>query len=175
MPLAKERVDEFVLPLLATMDEFEISTPERAAAFIAQIAHESAQLHYTRELGSDAYLEKYDTGPIAARLGNTPDDDNDGQKYRGRGLIQITGQANYRDCSLGMFKDTRLLEHPELLEQPYEAARAAGWFWDKHHLNGLADQGKFRAITKKINGGLNGIQDREAYWERAKKVLGVEA
>ncbi|CAI8794283.1 putative chitinase [Pseudomonas chlororaphis] len=124
-----------------------------------------------RELGNDQYLSKYDTGTLAARLGNTPEVDGDGQKYRGRGLIQVTGRANYQACSEALFGDSRLLNTPELLENPVYAALSAGWFWQRAGLNSLADKGDFLTITKRINGGTNGLVDREALYERALKVL----
>ncbi|QYX49981.1 glycoside hydrolase family 19 protein [Pseudomonas tussilaginis] len=150
-----------------------VSTPTRLrmAAFIAQIGHESGQFRYVRELGGDAYLAKYDTGKLAQRLGNTPEADGDGQKYRGRGLIQVTGRANYEACSEALFGDSRLLATPELLEQPVYASMSAGWFWHRAGLNTLADKGDFLTITKRINGGTNGLEDREALYKLALEVL----
>lgn len=111
---------------------------------------------------------KYDTGRLAERLGNTPEDD-DGQLYRGRGLIQITGRANYYACGEALGLD--LLGHPELLEEPQHAAMSAGWFWHRASLNALADRSDFLTITKRINGGTNGLKDREAIYHRALKTL----
>lgn len=162
-------IDRFWQPLNDAMDEFSINSPARQAAFLAQIGHESGSLRYVRELGSHAYLDKYDTGSLAARLGNTPEDDDDGQKYRGRGLIQITGLDNYRQCGDALNLD--LIEHPELLEQPVNAARSAGWWWAAHGCNEIADSGNFQKLTKRINGGLNGLADRKAIWKRAKEQL----
>ncbi|PLP87833.1 lysozyme [Pseudomonas sp. FFUP_PS_473] len=153
------------------MGKYGIVTRLRTAAFIAQIGHESGQLRYVRELGGDAYLAKYDTGTLAQRLGNTPEPDGDGQKYRGRGLIQITGRDNYEACSEALFCDSRLLNAPELLEHPVYACLSAGWFWHRAGLNTLADKGAFVLITKRINGGINGLADREVLYERALKVL----
>lgn len=141
------------------------------AAFIAQIGHESGQLRYVRELVGDAYLAKYDTGKLAQRLGNTPEADGDGQKYRGRGLIQVTGRDNYEACNEALFGDSRLLVTPELLEQPVYASMSAGWFWQSRGLNTLADQGDFEKITRRINGGLNGWEDRQKLYCRALEVL----
>lgn len=169
MPNAGQRAATFLPWLNQYMDEYGINSEERAAAFLAQIAHESGELRYVRELGNDAYLEKYDTGPIAARLGNTPADDGDGQKYRGRGLIQITGHDNYQACGTALQLD--LLANPALLEQPQWAVASACWFWTSRGLNQLADKGSFVAITKRINGGTNGHADRVKYWERAKLAL----
>ena len=139
------------------------------AAFIAQIGHESGQLRYVREMGSDQYLSKYDTGSLAKRLGNTPEADGDGQKYRGRGLIQITGRANYAECGEALGLD--LVNHPELLEKPQHACMSAAWFWASRGLNTLADAGKFDTITRRINGGQNGAADRRALYAKALKVL----
>lgn len=180
MPVASDsRIDDFLLPINGTLDEFSITTPERSAAFLAQVAHESGQLMYTRELwgptktqsGYDNRQDLGNTRPEAIAISKWRND-TPGHLWRGAGLIQVTGYDNFLACSLALFKDDRALLHPEMLEEPYDATRSAGWFWDSRHLNGLADQpGTFRAITKKINGGLNGIQDREAYYARALKVL----
>ncbi|MGM7284510.1 glycoside hydrolase family 19 protein [Pseudomonas guariconensis] len=171
LPNAGRQAGVFVPGLNATMGKFAIITRLRMAAFIAQIGHESGQLRYVRELGNDKYLAKYDTGRLAQRLGNTPEADGDGQKYRGRGCIQVTGRANYEACSEALFGDSRLLNAPELLEQPVYAAMSAGWFWQKEGLNTLADKGDFLTITKRINGGTNGLADREALYKRALEVL----
>lgn len=104
-------------------------------------------------------------------MGNTPEADGDGQKYRGRGLIQITGHDNYERCGEALGLD--LLSQPELLELPQHAATSAAWFWQQAGLNPLADRGEFNAITRKINGGLNGLADRLALWAKAREVLSV--
>jgi putative chitinase len=168
---AGQKAGVFVPALNAAMGKYGIVTRLRVAAFIAQIGHESGQLLYVRELGGNDYLAKYDTGTLAKRLGNTPEADGDGQKYRGRGLIQITGRANYEACSEALFGDARLLNTPELLEHPVYAAMSAAWFWHRAGLNTQADKGDFLTITKRINGGTNGLADREELYERALKVL----
>jgi putative chitinase len=152
-------------PITAAMAEYEIDSKFRQCAFLAQTAHESGRFMYVREQGSSSYLDRYDTGRLAARLGNTPEDDDDGQLYRGRGLIQVTGRRNYALAGAALGLD--LLEHPELLEEPENAARSAGWFWKENGLNALADQQLFSAITRRINGGLNGLDDRTALYHRA--------
>lgn len=163
MIYAGPRAGVFHEPLCDAMAEFGIDTPLRQAAFLAQLAHESGSLKYVRELASgEAYEGRRD-------LGNT--EPGDGVRFRGRGLIQITGRTNYRACSLGLFGDERLLEQPELLETPVNACRSAAWFWQTMNLNALADIGAFRPITKAINGGFNGYEDRLTYYERAKAVL----
>jgi putative chitinase len=175
MPNARRQAGVFVSALNAAMEHRQIATPKRQAAFLAQIGHESGQLQYVRELGGDQYLSKYDTGNLALKLGNTPEVDGDGQRYRGRGLIQITGRNNYQRCSLALFGDERLLRSPELLEQPQWASESAAWFWWVCELNALADRGEFEEITRKINGGLNGLADRLQLWERARAVLCVSS
>lgn len=170
-PGAGNRADVFVTPLNDAMLHWQIDAPKRIAAFLAQVGHESGQLRYVKELGSDRYLSRYDTGSLALRLGNTPEADGDGQFYCGRGLIQVTGRNNYRACSRALFGDERLLELPQLLEQPRWAAESAAWFWHSRGLNALADRGEFNRITRHINGGLNGLEDRLQLWARAREVL----
>ncbi|WP_440090158.1 glycoside hydrolase family 19 protein [Pseudomonas fragariae (ex Marin et al. 2024)] len=169
LPNAGQKVGVFVPALNTAMGKYQIITRERIAAFIAQVGHESGQLRYVRELGGREYLSKYDTGKLAERLGNTPEADGDGQFYRGRGLIQVTGRANYAECGEALGLD--LINHPELLEQPEHAAMSAAWYWGSRGLNSLADKGDFLAITKRINGGTNGLADRQALYDRALKVL----
>ena len=155
-------LEKYVEPLNAAMDEYEISAnPARETHFLAQVAHESGGFHYVRELATgDAYEGRAD-------LGNT--ETGDGRRYKGRGLIQITGRANYEACGLAL--DLPLLYHPELLETPVNAARSAAWFWKSKGLNEIADKGDFLAATRRINGGLNGLPDRQAYLKRAQQVF----
>lgn len=163
MPYAGPRAGVFYGPLTAAMDEFGIDTPARQAAFLAQLAHESGSLRYVCELADgQAYEGRVD-------LGNT--EPGDGPRFKGRGLIQITGRANYRDCSLVLFGDDRLVQTPALLEDVEPACRSAAWFWWSRNLNSLADVSAFRAITRSINGGYNGYADRLAYYERAQALL----
>ena len=169
LPSAGKQAGVFASALTLAMDKYQINTRLRMAAFIAQVGHESGQFRYVRELGGDQYLSKYDTGTLAARLGNTPEADGDGQKYRGRGLIQITGRANYAECGEALGLD--LINHPELLEQPQHACMSAAWFWASRGLSTLADAGKFDTITRRINGGQNGATDRQALYDKALKVL----
>lgn len=171
MPNARKHAGVFVPAINAAAKRWQFDRPKRMAAFLAQVGHESCQLQFTRELGGNAYLAKYDTGPLAERLGNSPEADGDGQLYRGRGLIQVTGRYNYLKCSLALFQDERLLRTPELLEQPEWAAQSAGWYWWVKELNSLADQGQFTRITRKINGGLTGQKERLELWRRAREVL----
>jgi putative chitinase len=160
---AGAKADLFVDHINAAMAEFDISTPQREAAFLAQIGHESGDLKYVKELASgSAYEGRQD-------LGNT--EPSDGVRYKGRGLIQITGRSNYRDCGNALGVD--LIGSPDLLESPELACRSAAWFWQTNGLNELADKDNFLLITKRINGGTNGWEDRQAHYRRAKAALGV--
>lgn len=130
------------------------------AMFVAQLAHESGEFRYVREIASGlAYEGRKD-------LGN--DEEGDGRRYKGRGYLQITGKANYRECGAALGLD--LVAHPELLELPVLAARSAGWFWQSRKLNGLS----LTACTRRINGGLNGLDQRRAYYLKAREVLGLQ-
>jgi putative chitinase len=172
MPYAGPRAVLFLAGLNATMTEFNINTPLRQASFLAQVGHESGQLKYLRELASgDAYDRRKDLGntkpaaiEIAARKGGMP-----GHFYRGGGLLEITGYDNYLACGIALGVD--LVNRPELLETPLLACRSAGWFWSEHGLNELADKGNQVAVTKRINGGTNGLADRLALFAVAEKVL----
>lgn len=156
------RLTVFIEPLNSAMQEFSISdTVAREMAFLAQIAHESGEMRYVHEIASgEAYEGRKD-------LGNTQA--GDGVRYKGRGLIQITGRANYQACGDALGLD--LINGSELLEEPANACRSAGWFWQTHGLNELADKGDFLLITKRINGGTNGYSDRLAYFQRAQQAL----
>ncbi len=168
MPHADERADRYLEPLNATMVEFAIDMPARVAMWLAQLAHESAELRLTTEIADgSAYEGRLD-------LGNTQR--GDGRRYRGRGLIQITGRANYAACSRALAgADMLLLEHPQLLaDDPLLATRSAGWFWRSRDLNGYADRGDITGCTRRINGGRNGLPDRIRYGDRARAVLGVD-
>lgn len=171
LPNAGKQAGVFASALNLAMDRFQINTRLRMAAFIAQVGHESGQFRYVKELGGDQYLSKYDTGPLAKRLGNTPEADGDGQKYRGRGLIQVTGRDNYLACSKALFGDDRLLRTPELLEQAEWACKSAAWYWNSRNINAPADIGDLKTVTRRINGGLNGFDERLAFYETALKVL----
>lgn len=164
MPYAGPRAEVFLAPLNAAMDEFEINTPLRQAAFIAQIAHESGSLRYVKELATgSAYENRRDLGNIMA---------GDGVRYKGRGLIQITGRYNYRKAGMALNIDCETC--PELLEGRINATRSAAWFWAvEKNLNPLADAEQFDKITRRINGGTNGSAERRAYYHTAREVLGV--
>lgn len=164
MPFATpDRLATFIQPLNDCMDEFGITTPARQAAFLAQVCHESGSLHYTRELADGTAYEG------RADLGNT--EPGDGPRFRGRGLIQITGRANYRACGTALNLD--LIGHPEMLEQAGPACRSAGWFWQSKNLNGIADAGKFGTLCRLVNGGFNGLDDRISAFLNARRALGI--
>lgn len=157
-------IDKYSPDLINAMVLFSIYTTPRMCAFLAQLAHESGSLRYVKELATgEAYEGRKD-------LGNT--EPGDGVKFKGRGLIQITGRVNYK--LLTDYFKVDFISNPELLEQPLYAATSAAWFWDKHKLNTLADQNtedSFKAITKIINGGLNGYADRLSHWKSFKQIL----
>ena len=161
MPLARSRAAAFLAPLNAAMLEFGITTPARQASFLSQVGHESGQLRYVRELASGQAYEG------RADLGNTQR--GDGVRFRGRGLLQVTGRANYAACGKALGLD--LLAKPELLEQAANACRSAGWFWQTRGLNFLADAGDQERVTRRINGGTNGLADRLALFAVAKRVM----
>ena len=165
LPNAGQSAGVFVPVLNTAMVRYQIVGLKRMAAFIAQIGHESGQLKYVKEIwGPTKAQAKYEG---RADLGNTVA--GDGSKYRGRGLIQITGRANYAECGEALGLD--LLSHPELIEKPQHACMSAAWFWASRGLNTLADAGKYDTITRRINGGQNGTVDRQVLYARALKVL----
>lgn len=181
MPYGGARIVPFVEPLNTALAEWDISPLQRQCPFLAHLAHESGEFKYMREIADgSAYEGRVD-------LGNT--EPGDGRRYPGRGPMQVTGRKNTRNCSIALFGDERLLDTPELLEQPLDGVRAACWFWRqgagmnlssraKAHglkegcdLNDVADAGDFIGLTLAINGGLNGLADRQAYLARAQQVL----
>ena len=165
LPNAGQTAGVFVPVLNTAMVRFQIVGTKRIAAFIAQIGHESGQLKYVKEIwGPTAAQAKYEG---RKDLGNTVA--GDGSKYRGRGLIQITGRANYIACGEGLGLD--LIKQSELLEKPQHACMSAAWFWATKGLITLTDAGQFDKITRRINGGQNGAADRQALYARALKVL----
>lgn len=167
LPFAKpEVIDKFLTPFNSTLIRYEINTPKRFAMFLAQLAHESGSFRYVKELATgEAYEGRKDLGNVLP---------GDGVKFKGRGLIQITGRTNYGKLSTALSYD--FIAHPESLELPGAACLSAGWFWKTRGLNEIADSGSldaFKKVTKRINGGYNGLADRIAHWERIKKVLNV--
>jgi predicted chitinase len=164
MPSLSEDKAAAMLPHLnRAMKEFGIDTPARASAFLAQVAHESGELKYFEELASGhAYEGRRD-------LGNTQP--GDGERYKGRGPIQLTGRANYEKAGKALGVD--LVNHPELAARPDIGFRLAGWFWQSKGLNQLADKGEFNEITRRVNGGFNGAASRNHYYDQARAALGA--
>jgi predicted chitinase len=157
---ASKRAD--YLPFIQqAMAEFDITSFLRETAFLAQLAHESAELRYMEEIASGAAYEgRKDLGNIQP---------GDGKRYKGRGPIQLTGRANY--TKYGGLLGLDLVNDPLIAATKEVGFRIAGQFWKLNGLNELADQQQFKAITKRINGGYNGLDDRIKYYQRAKKVL----
>ena len=165
LPSAGQSAGVFVSALNTAMNHYQIVGLKRVAVFIAQVGHESGQLKYVKEIWGPTIAQAKYEGRVD--LGNTVE--GDGSKYRGRGLIQITGRANYAECGEALGLD--LINHPELLEKPQHACMSAAWFWASRGLNTLADAGSFSKITQRINGGQNCAADRQALYARALKVL----
>lgn len=184
----------FLEPLRRVFDRFEISSPVRMAAFIAESAHESANftrleenLHYSRPERIMAVFPSTvhstaDAAPLinnpqalaskvyANKLGNGDEASGDGWRYRGRGLFQITGRANYMVAGGALSVD--LKSHPDLVAEPESAAMTAGWFWSAAGCNGLADGSQIDAITRKINGrAMLGADERRSRFDHALQAL----
>lgn len=174
------------------LGEYQVNTKARMAAFLAQTGHESGgyrtieeNLNYSADslervfgkyfsaevpaAGYHRLPEKIASRVYGARMGNGDEASGEGWKYRGRGIIQITGKNNYRDCGAALELD--LVDNPDRLLQPRYAMQSAFWFWDVRKLNGYADAGDFEKITRRINGGLNGHDHRVELHERALEVL----
>nr|DAH52680.1 MAG TPA: Chitinase A [Caudoviricetes sp.] len=163
MPNARKRVDKYLPYFNELAEKYHIDTKLRWAHFLAQIAHESGELRYTKELASGkAYEGRKD-------LGNTQQ--GDGVKYKGRGFIQLTGRSNY--SKFQSYSMQPVLEKPELLEEPELCVDVTMWFWETHGLNVLAEQDNLKAIRKRINGGYNGLAECEKYLKRAKEAMEI--
>jgi putative chitinase len=169
---------------------FEITTPARVAGFIAQCQHESLDftvlqenLNYSAKglrglfgkyFPTDALAAQYERKPemianriYASRMAIGNEQSGDGWKFRGRGILQITGRDNYTRCSRELFGDDCLIENPDLLRQPAYATLSACWFWHKNGLNAICDKGDIVLLSKRINGGTIGLEDRVAHWNIA--------
>jgi putative chitinase len=194
--LALKIEGKWLEPLLETFEKYQIDTPKRQACFLGQIMHESGSFKFTKEnlnYSAKALMatwpsrfpdietaNQYERQPekiankvYSGRMGNT--EDGDGAKYIGRGLIQVTGKENYTHCGEALGLD--LVSNPQLLEEPRYAALSAGWFWNKKGLNALADEGtsnSFEVMTKRINGGLLGLDDRKSKMIEVLKALGAQ-
>lgn len=154
-------LESIVLRLNKYAKEFGIDSPQRWAHYLAQIAHESMELRYSEEIASGkAYEGRKDLGNIYK---------GDGVRFKGRGLMQITGRYNYADY--GSYSGYNLLKNPELLCKPVGAIRSSMWAWWRKGLNALADRDDFATITKRINGGTNGWNSRKKYLAKAQEVL----
>ena len=165
----QDAADLYAEHLSAACEHYRIDTPVRLAAFLAQIGHESGGLRHVREIWGPTEAQQRYEGRLD--LGNSQP--GDGALYRGRGLIQCTGRTNYRAMTnaLRSFGAPDFEAEPEALEQPQWAAWSAAAWWATHGCNELADVSSFEALTRRINGGLNGLDDRVARWERAKTAL----
>jgi len=186
------KAGEWIDAINATFEKFDISTPERQACFLGQCAHESGgftalseNLNYSaaslcrvwpKRFPTVTDGQNYERNPqkiankvYANRMGNGDEESGEGFAYRGRGLIQLTGKSNYEACGEAIGVD--LVSNPDLVATPEYAALSAGWFWDKNNLNKFADENDMTGLTKKINGGTHGIEDRVARTQLALDIL----
>lgn len=194
IPDAKaSNIEKYYDPLVAAMEHFNINTPNRIAAFLANLAHESGSFNTTEEnlmysakrlmqvfpryfRGRNVNLyhrqpQKIANVVYANRMGNGDKASGDGWRYRGRGLIQLTGKTNYE--MLGEAIGADIASDPDWILTPEGATISAGWFWSSRGLNDLADDVNLREITRKINGGFNGHDDRVRKYRHIRKVLGA--
>lgn len=174
-PNIPQNADVFVSYLNETCERYGIDTPRKKAAFIAQLAHESGQFRYTQEIASGkAYEGRKDLGNVYK---------GDGVRFKGRGLIQITGRTNYYEMGKKLGAD--FVATPTLLQAPRFACLSAGEFWVSRKLNEFAELPDtwrsntkkftpFQYITYRINGGLNGLEEREKYYNKALQVFLVQ-
>ena len=163
-----DRAQRFAEPLSAAMAEFGIDTPARQAAFLANVGHESGGLHWVVELWGPTIAQQRYEG--RRDIGNTQP--GDGFRFRGRGLLQTTGRANYAALSKAL--GVGYVADPDRLAQPIDAARSAGYFWQSKGLSAFADAGDFLTVVKRINGGFNGLSERQMLWADAKAALGLK-
>jgi putative chitinase len=182
-----ELADRWVNALNETCEEFAIDSPFRIAGFLSNVAHESAGFKFVKEnLNYSAaslmrvwpsrfpnleVAQRYAMQPekianraYADRMGNGDEASGDGAKFLGRGLIQLTGKNNYVAYSLAC--NNEALQHPEIVEQPKYAAESAGWFWNVNRLNTLADAQDVGGMCRRINGGYNGLDDRQMKYSK---------
>ena len=187
-------LDHWVHALNAILPDYEINTPQRVAAFIAQAAHESGNFKFLTEnlnyravtlrklfskyFPTDALAQEYEKKPekianriYGGRMGNGPEETGDGFRYCGRGLIQLTGKSNYQNFADSI--ETPVEEVSEYLQTFEGAVQSACWFWETNNLNQYADRDDILTMTKKINGGTIGLADREAHYAHAKHVFGA--
>lgn len=164
-PHAKDTIIEGILDNLDLLEEAEINTPIRAAHFLAQLAHESDGFRTTREYASGAAYEG------RRDLGNVHE--GDGRLFRGRGLIQLTGRANYASFGATV-PEYDIIHEPQEVEEFPLALQAATWYWTKRKISDAADEDDIETVTRRINGGLNGLSSRRVYLVRAKEGFGIE-
>lgn len=169
MPDSGTRADAFAPALFNHMPAFAIIGPKRIAAFLGTIAEESGEFKWTRELWgpTEAQLRYEPPSEKAAELGNI--EPGDGFRFRGRGLIQITGRANYAEASKALGID--FVGNSTLMQLPDDAVLTACWWWQAHGCNELADVPDFEAVTRRVNGGLTHYDRRKAYYDRALAAL----
>jgi putative chitinase len=190
--LADGTAEKYITALNAAMTEFEINTPARRAMFLAQCCHESGHFRavsenlnykaeslarvfpkYFKDVDPSDYAkqpEKIANRVYASRMGNGDEESGDGYRFRGRGLIQLTGKSNYTACSEDLEVD--LLENPDYLTTPEGAARSAAWFWNANDLNKYADADDIVGCTKRVNGGTIGLEERTELYNEAKALFG---
>jgi len=186
--------DEWYNNLSEILPKYDIDTPHRVAAFMAQCGHESGgftvmqeNLNYSAKglvgtfkkyFPTEAHAKPYERKPemianrvYANRMGNGDEASGDGWYFRGRGIIQITGKNNYTKCSQALFENDTLVEQPDLLLDSEYAIHSAGWFWSAARLNELADSGDIKTMTRRINGGFIGLEDRIKHYNHAIEIL----
>ena len=186
--------DEWYSNLINILPEYDIDTPKRVAAFMAQCGHESGgftlmqeNLNYSAKglrgtfgkyFPNDDIAKQYERKPekianrvYANRMGNGPEESGEGWYFRGRGIVQITGKNNYTKCSQSLFESNVLVENPDLLLETEYAIHSACWFWSAARLNELADIGDIKTMTKRINGGFIGLEDRINHYNHAIEIL----
>lgn len=160
--LSQAKAEEMIGPLNDAMKQGGMNTPQRQAAFISQIAVESDRFRTYEEYADGSQYEG------RTDLGNTQP--GDGKKYKGRGVIQITGRSNYTQMSKDLGVD--FVNHPELAATPEYAFKSAVWYWNSRDGNAIADGGDITAITRMVNGGTHNLAERTDYYNRGLQVLG---
>ena len=180
--------DEWYINLSNILPEYDIDTPHRVAAFMAQCGHLMQEnLNYSAKglvgtfkkyFPTEADAKPYERNPqmianrvYANRMGNGDESSGEGWYFRGRGIVQITGKNNYTKCSQSLFENNMLVENPDLLLEAEYAIHSACWFWSAARLNELADIGDIKTMTKRINGGYIGLEDRINHYNHAIEIL----
>jgi len=180
-----DRCKEFLPHLNKYLPQYGIDTPIEVASFLSQVLHESGGFKYLREIwGPTPQQNKYERdfsqpwpgakgtrNRLPTMLGNS--EKGDGKKFMGRGPIQITGRLNYTGMSKAMFGDNRLLETPDILATPEFGVQSACIYWKWRSLDKFDDDDEIKAETLRVNGGYNGLADRQHYFDLAKKILGA--